>query len=163
MRCLVWFWPSRLRADCLKDLAGLHEVLDVLPQDCVLRFEPQVLLLNLADQSKMSIVTLHQSQLTLSTRCVRSSSVFCSSNTWAISRAFSSCSSWKCFNVPSPKIFQHNKDIFSAKNIWIWQKIILALTKIFYFWLRKQPYKSKCPFVSQSVSQSVKQMQNKAK
>ena len=103
MRCLVWFWPSRLRADCLKDLAGLHEVLDVLPQDCVLRFEPQVLLLNLADQSEMSIVTLHQSQLPLSTRCVRSSRVFCSSNTWAISRAFSSCSSWKCFNVA--KIF----------------------------------------------------------
>ena len=42
---------------------------------------------------------LHQSQLTLSTRCVRSSSVFCSSNTWAISRAFSSCSSWKYLNV----------------------------------------------------------------
>ena len=36
-----------------------------------------------------------------------------------------------------------------------------------YFWLRKQPNKSKCPFVSQSVSQSVsalvRQMQNKAK
>ena len=99
MRCLDLFWPSRLRADCLKDLAGLHEVLDVLPQDCVLRFEPQVLLLNLINQSEMSIVTLHQSQLTLSTRCVRSSSVFCSSNTWAISRAFSSCSSWKYLNV----------------------------------------------------------------
>ena len=99
MRCLVWFWPSRLRADCLKDLAGLHEVLDVLPQDCVLRLEPQVLLLDLIHQSEMSIVTLHQSQLTLSTRCVRSSSVFCSSNTWAISRAFSSCSSWKYLNV----------------------------------------------------------------
>ena len=93
IRCIVWFWPSRLRADCLKDLAGLHEVLDVLPQDCVLRLEPQVLLLDLADQSEMSIVTLIQSQLTLSTRCVRSSSVFCNSNTCAISRAFSSCSS----------------------------------------------------------------------
>ena len=66
-------------------------------------------------------------------------------------------------------------DVLNVKSVYTtnWDGIVQSVeifkeTAITYdFWLRKQPNKSKCPFVSQLVSASVsalvRQMQNKAK
>ena len=81
-----------------------------------------------------SDLSLRFSSLTLSTLELRSSRVFCSSSTWAIRRAFSSCSSGvrsesnkKEVWLPEPPTNQHSKckrKGMEFPQIWVWGRFL---------------------------------------